>query len=264
LFGNSRVDELYLEADLLRAPTLAEFTARLGRLPLLFEPGTRWHYSVAVDVQARLVEVISGQRFGDFLRERIFRPLGMQDTFFVVPADKQPRLAQLYSPLGTELSWGEPWQFNDELALTPADPELTRPYFDGSLFESGGAGLVSSAGDYLRFALMLAGGGEWGGVRLLAPRTVEHLRADHSRELDKSGLWGLDTFGLGVGIVTDPAAANGELGAAGAYGWGGAAGTNFWIDPEDDIVGLFMVQSVPHQTPLAKKFRVLTYQALID
>jgi len=93
---------------------------------------------------------------------------------------------------------------------------------------------------------------------------VEHIRGDHARGLDKSGIYGRDAFGLGVGIVSDPAGLNGELGAPGAYGWGGAAGTQFWIDPVDDIVGIFVVQSIPHQTPLADKFQVLTYQALID
>ncbi len=264
LFSDFAVDRLYREADLLNVPDTATFTNRLGQLPLLFEPGTRWYYSVAVDVQARLVEVISEQRFGDFLRDRIFEPLGMDDTFFVIPPEEAYRLTQLYSPAGTELDWKSAWKFTDEVRLEPANPDLTQPYFDGNLFESGGAGLVSSAHDYLRFALMLAGGGAYDGVRLLGTRTVEHLRSNHLQGLDNSGLWGMEAFGLGVGTILATAATNGELGADGAYGWGGAAGTNFWVDPEGEIVGVFMVQSIPHQTPLAKKFRVLTYQALIE
>ncbi|MDP5054335.1 MAG: beta-lactamase family protein [Congregibacter sp.] len=264
IFGDSEVDKLYRKTDLLRAPTLAEFTKRLGTLPLLFQPGARWHYSVAVDVQGRLVEALSGQRFGDFLQQRIFGPLGMTDTFFVIPENKRSRLTALYTPKGTVMDWNSPWQFSAETALVPADPELTLPYLDGSLFESGGGGLISSADDYLRFALMLASGGKFNGVQLLSPKTIEHMRKNHLGEADSSGLWGMDGFGLGVGIVESTAGKSGELGADGAYGWGGAAGTNFWVDPDDNVVGLFMIQSVPHQTPLAKKFRVLTYQAMVE
>ncbi|MFT7287834.1 MAG: CubicO group peptidase (beta-lactamase class C family) [Halieaceae bacterium] len=264
VFGNSVADRAYRKADLFGSPTLGEFTERLGQLPLLYEPGTRWHYSVAVDVQGRLVEVISGMPFGEFLQTRIFDPLGMRDTFFQVPQSKQARLTELYSPEGTTLSWDKAWQFTDVQALQVADPELTRPYLDGSRFESGGAGLVSTTEDYLRFALMLAGGGALEGTRLLAPGTVRHMRANHSQELDTSALRSLDGFGLGVGIVSDTGAKSGELGANGTYGWAGAAGTLFWIDPANDIVGVFMVQSIPHQTSLSKIFRVLTYQALLD
>ena len=264
VFGDTAVDRRYREADLFRAPTLGEFTRRLAQLPLLYEPGTRWHYSVAVDVQGRLVEVIGGMPFGEFLRRRIFAPLGMKDTFFVVPEHKRSRLAQLYSPLGTQLDWSTSWTFTAEQRLVPADPELSRAYLDGSRFESGGAGLVSTAADYLRFALMLAGGGAYQGVRLLAPGTVRHMQGNHVQNLDSSSLPGnVGAFGLGVGIVGDTAGQSGELGAAAAYGWGGAAGTNFWVDPANDIVGLFMVQSMPHQTNLARKFRVLTYQAFM-
>jgi CubicO group peptidase (beta-lactamase class C family) len=182
----------------------------------------------------------------------------------VVPEEKRDRLTQLYSPAGTTMSWDGPWRFTTETRLVPADPEITRPYLDGSVFESGGAGLVSSAEDYMRFALMLAGGGELNGVRLLSPRTVEHMRKNHLGDIDSSGLWGMEAFGLGFGIIADSAGKSGELDGDGAYGWGGAAGTNYWVDPNENLVGLFMVQSIPHQTPLGKKFRILTYQALID
>ncbi|GAB5414452.1 MAG: serine hydrolase domain-containing protein [Congregibacter sp.] len=263
LFSDTAVDKAYRDASLLQASTLEEFVDRLGKLPLLLEPGTRWHYSVSVDVQGRLVEVLSGQRLSEFTREKLFAPLDMDDTFFVVPEDKRSRMAQLYTPKGTEVSWNALWKFTTVQELEPASAELSQGYYDGSLFESGGAGLVSSAHDYLRFALMLANGGELDGVRILAPRTIEHMRADHIQGVDSVGLWAMDAFGLGVGITADTSTKSGELGANGAYGWGGAAGTNFWVDPVDKIVGVFMVQSVPHQTDLAKKFRVLTYQALV-
>ena len=263
LFGDTSVDRAYRDAGLLQQEDLAAFTATLGRLPLQYEPGTRWHYSVAVDVQGRLIEALSGMTLGDFLRERIFEPLGMTDTHFVVPADKRERLAQLYSPKGTTMAWDAPWQFNDEQTLEVADPELTRGYLEGNVFESGGGGLVSTARDYLRFAQMLAGDGEVDGVRLLAPLTVRHLRRNHVAGLATDDLYSIDGFGLGVGVSIDPGV-TGELGADGSYGWGGAAGTLFWVDPVDDIVGIFMTQSVPHQTTLADSFRVLTYQALLE
>jgi len=263
LFGDTSVDRAYRDAGLFQQDDLTAFTTALGRLPLQYEPGTRWHYSVAVDVQGRLVEAVSGMALGDFLRERIFEPLGMTDTHFVVPEGKRARLAQLYSPRGTTMAWDAPWQFSDEQALEVADPELTRGYLEGNVFESGGGGLVSTAEDYLPFARMLAGDGAVDGVRLLAPLTVRHLRRNHVAGLATDDLYSIDGFGLGVGVSMDPGV-TGELGADGSYGWGGAAGTLFWVDPVDDIVGIFMTQSVPHQTTLADTFRVLTYQALLE
>ena len=264
IFSNTPVDLAYREAELLQAPTLEEFTKRLGQLPLLLEPGTRWHYSVSVDVQGRLVEVLSGMPFGEFLDQRIFGPLGMEDTFFVVPEDKQDRLAQLYSPKGTVMNWNEPWQFSTETELEPADPRLTEGYLKTMGFESGGGGLVSSTDDYLKFAQMLVNEGEYNGTRLLAPGTIELMTGNHIQGMDSSGLWRMDAFGLGVGVVQDPSAVSGELGPSGTYGWGGAAGTLFWVDPENDLTAVFMVQSVPHQTPLSRRFKVLTYQALVE
>lgn len=264
LFGDTAVDQRYLQAELFLSPTLAEFSERLAQLPLSAQPGTRWQYSVSVDIQGRLIEAITGQSLGEFLRERIFEPLGMNDTSFVVPPQKRPRLAQLYAPVGNHASFSTQWRWTAEQSLEPADPELTRGYFDGHLFESGGAGLVSTTGDYLRFALMLAGGGAWNGVRLLSPHTVKLMRSNHIQHQESDDLYGVDAFGLGVGIVLNPATNKGELGGAGSYGWGGAAGTSFWIDPENDVVGIFMVQSIPHQTTLKNRFEVLTYQALVE
>jgi CubicO group peptidase (beta-lactamase class C family) len=264
VFGNSAVDRLYRESGLLKAEDVATFTRTLATLPLQYNPGERWHYSVAVDVQGRLVEVLSGMSLGEFLRRRIFEPLGMRDTHFRLPRDKQSRLAQLYSPRGASAGNDGVWVRNDATQLEVADAELSRPYLEGGLFESGGAGLVSSAQDYLRFALMLLNEGELEGARLLAPATVRLMRSDHLGGINRDGLWGMGAFGLGVGIVTDPADKPGELLAAGSYGWGGAAGTDFWVDPENDVVGVFMVQSIPHQTELARRFRVLTYQALVN
>jgi CubicO group peptidase (beta-lactamase class C family) len=263
IFGDTAVDRRYRDVRLLEEPTLAGFTRVLGSLPLRYEPGTRWHYSVAVDVQGRLVEVLSGLSFGEFLRRRIFDPLGMQDTFFVVPAERRERLAQLYIPEDGRAGWNMLWTFGSSPRLRVADPALSRGCLEGELFESGGAGLVSSAGDYLRFALMLLNGGELDGVRLLSPLTVAHMARNHIAGLGADGLSTADAFGLGFGISLDTGV-TGELASDGSYGWGGAAGTLFWVDPAEQVVGVFMTQTIASRDWLADKFRVLTYQALLD
>jgi CubicO group peptidase (beta-lactamase class C family) len=263
IFGDTEVDRQYREARLLDKDTIAEAVVELGKLPLQYEPGSRWHYSVSVDVQGRLVEVLSGMRFGEFLETRLFRPLGMADTAFVVPERKQDRLAKLYSPEGTDVSLNSVWKRSESTRLEPADPSLSEGYKVGSTFESGGGGLVSTAEDYMRFCLMLLNGGEFGGQRILSPKTVELMTINHLGDLPMG--WGRDGvgFGLGFGVVLDPGE-TGEIGSAGEYNWGGAAGTRFWIDPKERLVGVFMVQSIPHQTRLGQEFRVLTYQAIVD
>ncbi|MFN2287208.1 MAG: serine hydrolase domain-containing protein [Chromatocurvus sp.] len=263
VFGNTAVDSAYRETGLLQSPDLETFTRRLATLPLQYDPGERWHYSVAVDLQGRLVEVLSGMAFADFLRERIFEPLGMEDTAFVLSPEQRPRLAQLYSPEGTQISWNDPWQLSQSQALEVADPRLSEAFIDGGYFASGGAGLVSSTSDYLRFSQMLLNGGEFDGVRLLSPRTVEHMRRNHLSGIGRESLTSAGGFGLGVAVTVDPGV-GGEIGSAGSYGWGGAAGTRFWVDPEEDLIAIFMTQSVPHQTQLGDQFRTLVYQALID
>lgn len=263
IFSDTPVDQQYRQSQLLQATTLQEFSERLGRLPLLLEPGSRWHYSVSVDVQGRLIEVITGKPFSEFLQERIFSPLAMSKTSFRLNEEESKDLAQLYSPIGTTLDWNSTWNFSDEQGLEVAAAELTAPYLDGSLFESGGGGLISTLSDYAKFARLLANQGEFEGKRLLSPHTVALMRSDNLDGANSDGLWSMDSFGLGVGVVSDPAKRSGELGGRGSFGWGGAAGTNFWIDPSNDLVGIFMVQSIPHQTPLAKKFQVLTYSSLI-
>jgi CubicO group peptidase (beta-lactamase class C family) len=265
VFGKTPVDESYLEAGLFEQRDLESFTRVLAGLPLQNDPGTRWHYSVAADVQGRLIEVLSDLSLGDFFHQRIFEPLGMNDTYFGLPESKRARLAQLYSPKGAVAAWDRVWTFNRQTELEVADPELSRPYFESGFFESGGAGLISSTHDYLRFALMLLGEGAVGDVRLLSPSTVRLMRSDHLGDMDRSELGGRDAFGLGVGISGNPAGKGGEIGANGSYyGWGGAAGTEFWVDPEQSIIGIFMTQSIPHQTKLSQHFRVLTYQAFLE
>ena len=263
IFGSTEVDRLYREAAVFEAEDLQDFVTRLGKLPLQYDPGSRWHYSVSVDVQGRLVEAISGMSFGEFLQQRIFEPLGMKDTGFVVPADNLSRFAQLYSPEGTKIEPGEAWEPVFSSKLEVADPEISRDYIEGGGLESGGGGLVSTAEDYMRFSMMMLNGGELNGVRLLSPKSVELMTRNHLGDIP--GAWGQPGlgFGLGYAVLMD-IGQSGELGSDGAYYWGGAAGTRFWIDPEEDLIGIFMVQSLPHQTTLADEFRVMTYQSIVD
>ena len=217
---------------------------RLSKVPLLFTPGARWEYSVAVDVQGRLVEVLTGKKFGEALSERVFGPLGMVDTAFQVPADKLARAAQ-------------PGQ-------KPGGPPMT-PRFkvdDGAKYESGGGGLLSTTEDYLRFTMALANGGAWQGKRIIGRKTLEFMKSDHvgSRPGRPDGFG----FGLGFEVRTK----EGEAmfpGSVGEYGWSGAAGTHFWIDPKEQLVGLLMVQASEGDTRfLIRQFRTMVQAALID
>jgi len=262
IFGNTEVDQLYLKAGLLGDyMTLKDFTTALGKLPLQYEPGKQWHYSVSVDVQGRLVEVLSGMSFGSFLRERIFEPLDMADTGFVIQESNMNRLARLYQPKGSQ-----PGNFlytAATSALEPAPKEYDVAYLGGSKFESGGGGLLSTARDYLRFCQMMLNGGQLDGVRILSPKTVKLMTVNHLGDISKSFRQKGIGFGLGFGLVIDPSRA-GEIGSAGEYNWGGLGGTRFWIDPEEELIGIFMVQSVPHLTRLGGDFKVLAYQALVE
>jgi CubicO group peptidase (beta-lactamase class C family) len=264
VFGNTEVDKRYREAELLSdGLTLEAFTRRLGEIPLQYEPGTRWHYSVSVDVQGRLVEALTGMRFGEFLEKRIFEPLGMVDTSFVVADDKWDRVAQIYSPKGTPDGLNAFLAANNSTELVVAADSVNTGFRPGAKFESGGGGLVSTADDYLRFSQMLLNGGHLDGVRLLSPKTVELMTANHLDGVSEGfGRPGVG-FGLGFAVALDQGEI-GELGSAGEYNWGGAAGTRFWIDPEEQLIGVFMVQSIPHRTRLGSEFKNLTYQAIVD
>jgi CubicO group peptidase (beta-lactamase class C family) len=263
IFGETEVDKLYREADILGQKNLKDFVTVLGKLPLQYEPGSRWHYNVSVDVQGYLVEVLSGMSLGEFMQQRIFEPLEMEDTSFMIAAQKLDRLAQLYSPKGTQISRGEAWTRSTSLELEVADPEASRGYIEGGTLESGGGGLLSTAQDYMRFCLMMLNGGQLNGQRILSPKTVELMTLNHTGDMPNSfGRRGVG-FGLDFAVVLDVGKA-GEIGSVGEYNWGGAAGTRFWIDPEEELVGVFMVQSIPHQTRLAGEFRQLAYQAIVD
>ena len=260
VFGNTEVDKAYREAQLL-APnmSLKEFTEKLGQLPLQYEPGSRWHYSVAVDVQGALVERVSGMSFGEFLQTRLFDPLDMRDTSFFIRPESADRVAQLYSPegVGNRGFFAQPT--GPGLEVAPA--QTSAGYQPGAKFEGGGGGLLSTARDYLRFSQMMLNGGELNGVRILSPKTVELMTTNHIGDLPLGfGRRGAG-FGLGYAVVKDPGE-TGEIGSTGEYNWGGAAGTRFWIDPVENLIGVFMVQSIPHRTRLAGEFKTLVYQAM--
>jgi len=233
--------------------TLEELAGKLVRLPLREQPGTQWIYSIAVDVQGYLVEVLSGQPFDEFLRERVFEPLGMMDTGFYVPEEDHDRLAQVYG-----------YDQNGTLvAQATADSNLrNRPFLDPPTFFSGGAGLVSTTMDYLRFCQMLLNGGELDGVRILSPTTVRMIRRNHLPRGMEEYAPG-QGFGLDFAVVLDPVEAG--TFSAGEYYWGGAAGTWFWIDPVEDLVFVGMIQQFGGLRPDVRSLsRQLVYQTITE
>ena len=261
VFGNTEVDQAYRKAGLLGDMNLKEFVTALGKLPLQYDPGSQWHYSVSVDVQGYLVEVLSGMKFSEFLQQRIFAPLDMKDTAFKINEGNKDRLTQLYKPEGvTADNYFSPATGS---GLEVADAFISAGYIYGGKFESGGGGLVATARDYMRFSQMMLNGGELDGVRILSPKTVDLMTANHIGDMGLGfGRKGVG-FGLDFAVVLNPGEV-GEVSSAGEYNWGGAAGTRFWIDPQEQLIGLFMVQSIPHRTRLAGDFKVMTYQALVE
>jgi CubicO group peptidase (beta-lactamase class C family) len=259
-FGSTPVDKMYQEADLLNAPTLQEFIGRVAKLPLLYQPGEGWVYSVSVDIQGYLVEKLSGKPFADFLRERIFQPLGMKDTGFFVPAGKLDRVASIYQG---DVAAGA--------AAMPKDAGISQP----PGLPSGGGGLYSTAGDYLRFAQMVLNGGDLNGVRLVAPSSIELMRSNHvSDEVKNARKFGIGLYqmqpGLGFGydfaILEDPLKL-GSTAGKGTFLWDGVAGTWFWIDPSNDVVFVGIIQRwlmAPGAPDVENLSRALTYQALVN
>ena len=253
------VDKLYGEVQALGAKDMDEFVERLATLPLKYEPGTQWHYSVAVDVTGAVIERISGQRFGEFLKERLFDPLDMRDTFFQVPPDKLDRFLPNHG-----------WD-RENSKLVAFDDTDFMDYTGGTRMESGGGGLVSTARDYVRFAEMMRAGGVLDGVRILSPKTVEFIATDHLPASLSAGGEGERPavnllnrgggFGLGFGLVRDPAL-TGVIGSPGEYSWGGAAGTIFWIDPVEELVVVSMIQLMGSPWPLRTELKVLTNAAI--
>jgi CubicO group peptidase (beta-lactamase class C family) len=264
VFGNTMVDQQYREAGILTEDkTLEEMVTKLGKIPLRFEPATHWHYSISVDVAGRLVEVVSGMSFDQFLQQRMFAPLGMQDTGFVVPQTKADRFSVLYTPKGGPVgrdAFLKPSPKTKE--IEPLVSNDLANFQEGTTFFSGGGGLVSTAHDYLLFCQMMLNGGQLNGTRLLSRKSVELMTTSHMHNITGFGGNG-ETFGLSFAILDD-LGKGGDLGTEGTYDWGGAAGTKFWIDPEEELIGIFMVQILPHRTRMGDEFRTLTYQAIDD
>src|SRR5580658_2770615 len=229
---------------------LAEAVRRLATAPLNHQPGTTFHYGLSIDVLGRLVEVLSGKPLDQFFEERIFRPLGMKDTAFFVPEEKWNRLAVLYTPKkggGIERS------------TAPAQDN----YKKKPTLLLGGAGSVSTLDDYARFVMMLANDGELDGARILSRKSVELMRSDHLGSLPRAGLlkegYG---FGLTFAVNLGPGK-SATVGSEGEYEWGGAAGTTFWIDPKEHLVGVFLINVLPPTDIVAPdQFKRMTYQAL--
>ncbi len=250
LSANNPVDKMIIDQNVLNAGApLQTMINGLAKIPLLAQPGTRWSYSIAVDVQGYLIEKFSGESFADFARKRIFEPLGMRDTGFYVPQDKLARLAQVHTGAGANLA----------VDTNRPDPAVVP---QGA---SGGGGLFSTAIDYARFCQMLLNGGELNGHRLLAPRTVEMMRTnivnpEPLKTMPPGTGWGMD-----FQIVTDAAAA-GEAVSTGTYSWFGIAGTWFWIDPVKDLafVGMVQHQNLGATRPIHALSRSLVYQAIME
>jgi CubicO group peptidase (beta-lactamase class C family) len=229
---------------------LATSIDALGPLPLMHQPGERFTYGLSIDVLGRLIEVLSGQSLDQYLRTRLFEPLGMRDTYFYLPAAKQARLVPLYTEYQGRTV---PMPTQGMLGLKPDYPKLPGTYF------SGGAGLSSTIDDYAAFLQMMLNGGTYNGHRFLKPETVKLITQNQMGEVNQ----GLNKFGLGFSIVTPQAAAQtGQT--AGSYEWGGIFGTDYWVDPTEKLVVLLYTQKYPHtNTPdMVPRFRKLVYTAL--
>jgi CubicO group peptidase (beta-lactamase class C family) len=269
---DSPVSKLYEHAKLLDASCSLEVAIEdLARFPLAFQPGSRWHYSVGIDVVARVIEVISDRPLGVYLRERLFEPLGIFDMAFEVPPKKQNRLAAMYgrtdliTPGPTVRSTLEAWRngFNERI-----DVSVTYPTSSSGVFVRGGHGLFGTAGDYLRFAQMLLDGGQLDGARILGRKTLDLMHANHlPATLLPLEIGGLPLAGYGFGLgsrVAMDVAQTTAPGSVGEFGWSGAAKTHYWVDPQEQMIGLFMTQSMMSYDFPELDLRALAYQAIAD
>jgi CubicO group peptidase (beta-lactamase class C family) len=258
-FGTSPVDKMYKDQQVLQSQSLEDMINKLRKIPLLYQPGTRWVYSVSMDIQGYIVEKLSGQSLPDFMRQRIFGPLGMKDTGFFVPKEKRNRFATLYA--------GD--QKGELIADKPGEG-LPTDYATEPSMPSGGGGMVSTAEDYLRFAQMLLNDGELDGVRILAPATVQLMTSNHLAPtlMTSEGFFMGPRPGLGWGydcaVFSDPLQAD-EVVGKGTFFWLGAADTWFWVDPTNDLIFVGMTQRMlgagwPNVEALSQP---LVYQALL-
>jgi CubicO group peptidase (beta-lactamase class C family) len=256
-FGHTPVDKMYTDQHVMQSQTLQEMIEKLAKIPLLYQPGSRWVYSVSMDIQGYIIEKLSGQTFPDFLQKRLFGPLAMKDSSFFVPEDKRNRFATLYGP-----------DANGDLAVSrnPND------YSAQPTAPSGGGGMVSTTQDYMRFAQMLLNGGELDGVRILAPATVQLMTSNHlpaslmtredsvDSEVTSPGMgWAYD-----CAVFSDPLQAEDVVGR-GTFYWGGAADTWFWVDPTNDLIFIGMTQRMlgKGQPDMQAITHPAVYQALL-
>jgi CubicO group peptidase (beta-lactamase class C family) len=257
-FGNTPVDKEYAKQNVMGSKSLQEFIDKLAKIPLMYQPGTKWSYSASMDVQGYIIEKLSGQSLPDFYAEHIFKPLGMKDAGFFVPAEKRDRFVTLYQ--GSEK---EPLKAVKVGGLYDAAPGMP----------SGGGGMVSTAEDYYRFASMLANGGELNGVRIISPESVMLMSSNHLAPHLLTGEFGIGIHTMRVGfgygyncaVVFDPAAA-GLSDGKGEYFWDGAAGTWFWVDPTNDVVFVGMIQRMlgPGSPNVEYLSRSTIYGALVE
>jgi len=261
LSGDDPANNAFRDTAVLASANLEEMIAKIKDIPLIYDPGSRWYYSVAVDIQGYIVQKLSGQKLGEYMKANIFTPLGMNDTAFYVAEANVPRFTDVYR-------WDK-----DAKALLKNEERPDRPRFtDANRMESGGGGLVSTTHDYARFTQMFLNRGALGGNTVLKPETVAMMSENHIGEL---GIYSDGTtanpgrpgqkFGLDFAVYVDPAAGNNPFGA-GTYYWGGAAGTWFWIDPANDLFFVGMIQSMGGARPEGMNFREesakLVYEAL--
>ncbi len=252
--ADNPVDIAYQKAQLFQARNLNEFITKLAELPLRYQPGERYHYSVSMDVLGAVIEKLSGTPLDQFYATRIFEPLKMNDTSFSLADNKQHRLAS-----------DQYWDATTG-AVTAMPAERSRSYKDVGLF-MGGGGLISTAYDYFRFSQMVLNGGTLDGVRILGPKTVEFMSANHMtpqvRAVGKHDLHAGQSMALGYGVVTQPALMP-AVSSKGEISWAGLAGTKFWIDPQEELITIGLVQLYSSPWPLRSDLKVSTYQAITD
>ena len=271
-WGGGPVDEKYQEAKLWESDGSKEFIDKVSSLPLLFEPGTKWHYSIAVDITGVIIERLSGKTFSEYLSDNIFTPLGMKDTFFEVPNNKLNRFLPNHYYNKTNNSLGT---INEDNSKISAGSN-----YEKVKFYSGGGGLVSTAMDFMIFSECVRNGGIYNGKRIIGPKTVKFMTKNHlsgslsgkggsgespswdTTSLDQAESDGFG-FGLGFGLVMDSVKRS-IIGSDGEYSWGGAAGTIFWIDPVEEISVISMIQLMSSPWPLREELKVATYQSLVE
>ncbi len=258
---STNVDAAYRKhgiGELVKAGTLDEWVQTLAKVPLEFSPGTAWNYSISTDILGYIVGKVSGMKFEDFLRAKIFKPLGMVDTDFCVHPGKEARFAACYA-------------VTPKVPMKLYDDPANSGYLEMPSLISGGGGLVSTVSDYLKFCRMLIGGGTLDGVQLLSPKTIQLMTMNHlpdgedlpslSRSLFSEAAYNGIGFGLGFAVTMDPAKAM-IPGSVGEFSWGGAASTAFWIDPKEELIAIFMTQIIPSSFyPIRRELRTLVYSA---